>query len=220
MRVLDNVRFIRTSYTTPTALFTCGTLGSDEKAHDYVLIAGTKWATMNIGATEITGTNSYGKYFAWGDTEGQTYSGSWSGGGFSTAPSIGNLEKDAANVLWGDPWRMPTSAEFQALMNATYWKWDEIDMGYYVYAPQSGDAGKNNNETTNTYDKSSALLFFPAAGYGDEISLHHAGTYGNYWSSTLYSSTDAYCLNVGSSDINPHDSYYRYYGFSVRPVSD
>lgn len=56
------------SYTTPTSLFTCGTLGTGIGAHDYVLIAGTKWAKRNIGATEDTGADSYGTYFMWGET--------------------------------------------------------------------------------------------------------------------------------------------------------
>lgn len=214
-----------TSYTTPAALFTCGTLGSDINAHNYVLIAGTKWATMNIGATEITGTNSYGKYFAWGDTKGQTYSDSWSDGGFSTAPDIGNpkmlpLEKDAANVLWGDPWRMPTSAEFKALKEATYWAWNGTDKGYYVYAPKNGDAGKEN-DGTGSYTKTDAVLFFPAAG-GGSTDLYDAGSYGYYWSSSLDTgNTDyAYYLSFKSDLVNPQDYFSRFLGFSVRPVSD
>lgn len=222
-----------TSYTTPTALFTCGTLGSDKNAHDYVLIAGTKWATMNVGATEITGTNSYGKYFAWGDIVGQTWNGSsWSGGGFSDVPSIGNpkklsLEIDAANVFWGDPWRMPTSAEFKALTDATYWAWDGTDKGYYVYAPQSGDAGKHN-ETANTYDKSNALLFFPAAGYGLDAELRAVGTDGNYWSSSPI--TSIWIENCGGKlyfyfadfigDVSPQMPHDSSHGLPIRPVSD
>ena len=216
-----------TSYTTPAALFTCGTLGSGEKVHDYVLIAGTKWATMNVGATEITGTNSYGKYFAWGDIVGQTWNGSsWSGGGFSTAPSIGNpkmlpLEKDAANVLYGDPWRMPTSAEFKALKEATYWAWDGTDKGYYVYAPKDGDAGKVN-DGTGSYTKTDALLFFPAAGYGIVTSFNDAGSRGSYWSSSLYAdgTANAYYLYFRSDNVNPQNRDARCAGFSVRPVSD
>ena len=218
-----------TSYTTPAALFTCGTLGSGEKVHDYVLIAGTKWATMNVGATEITGTNSYGKYFAWGDIVGQTWNGSsWSGSGFpyEGAPKIGDpkmlpLEKDAANVLWGDPWRMPTSAEFEALKEATYWDWDGTDKGYYVYAPKDGDAGKVN-DGTGSYTKTDALLFFPAAGYGSGTDLNDAGSSGNYWSSSLLTGDtgNAYLLYFNSFRVNPQNYYYRYLGFSVRPVSD
>lgn len=68
-----------TSYTTPASLFTCGTLGTGEGAHDYVLIAGTRWATQNIAVSEsgkaqwksvtLPGTDTpvqIGDYFQWG----------------------------------------------------------------------------------------------------------------------------------------------------------
>lgn len=37
--------------------------------HDYVEIGGIKWATMNLGASNVT---DYGLYFQWGDTQGYT----------------------------------------------------------------------------------------------------------------------------------------------------
>jgi hypothetical protein len=39
--------------------------------HDYVEIAGIKWATMNVGANSVT---DYGLYFQWGDIQGCTAS--------------------------------------------------------------------------------------------------------------------------------------------------
>ena len=39
------------------------------KGHDYVEIGGLKWATMNVGANNITDA---GLYFQWGDTQGYT----------------------------------------------------------------------------------------------------------------------------------------------------
>ena len=36
-------------------------------------------------------------------------------------------EYDAARANWREPWRMPTSAEFKALTDATYWAWDSTD---------------------------------------------------------------------------------------------
>ena len=130
---------------------------------------------------------------------------------------------DAARILWQGTWRMPRSAEFKALRDATYWKWDDTDKGYYVYAPQSGDAGKKNsdNGVTGTYNKSAALLFFPAAGLGTSTSLNNAGTNGYYWSSTVEPSPYAFYLIISSKNVNPQGSdNYRYIGFSVRPVSD
>ena len=49
--------------------------------HEYVdlgLPSGTKWATMNVGATK---PEEYGLYFAWGDTQGYTASQVGSGEG-------------------------------------------------------------------------------------------------------------------------------------------
>ncbi len=38
--------------------------------HDYVLIGGLKWATMNVGATTVAESSetAYGDFFAWGET--------------------------------------------------------------------------------------------------------------------------------------------------------
>lgn len=131
---------------------------------------------------------------------------------------------DAARVVWGSSWRMPTSAEFNAMREATYWAWDDTDKGYYVYAPQSGDAGKKNSESgvTGTYNKSDALLFFLAAGNGTNTSIGNPGNNGFYCSSSLYTDdTDkAYYLSFNSDYVGPQASTQRYFGYSVRPVSD
>ncbi|MCQ2155303.1 MAG: hypothetical protein MJY55_05775 [Bacteroidales bacterium] len=280
-----------TSYTTPASLFTCGTLGSDEKAHDYVLIAGTKWATQNLavsasgkgdwtpdGSSTVTvpGTADekaqIGDYFQWGahkkycgeetdadkglliytafTNNGSSGSFTWKKDGSSndyqfsvtsispyyessaykkyTTGDAGDgivtltPSDDVASILWSDTWRMPTTSEFKALKEATYWKWDDTDKGYYVYAPQTGDAGKKNTESTNTYTKSDALLFFPAAGFGYGTGLNLAGGGGFYWSSSLGSDDtgSAYYLRFDSNVVDPQNDYNRYLGFPVRPVSD
>ena len=122
-------------------------------------------------------------------------------------------EDDAATVNWHGTWRMPTSAEFQALYDATKWTWDYTDGGYYV----------TEKGVTLSGDKSNALLFFPAAGSGYLASLGNAGSNGYYWSSSLYSSDpdNAYNLFFLSDFVDPQYYYYRRYdGQSVRPVSD
>ena len=129
---------------------------------------------------------------------------------------------DAARIMLGGNWRLPRKEEFEAMKAATYWKWDATDKGYYVYTPDpSTDAGKVNSGT-GTYVKTEALLFFPAAGYGKGSSLSTAGTCGYYWSSTLYTDNvgNAYSLGFSSVFVYPSSDYSRYYGRSVRPVSD
>ena len=101
--------------------------------HEWVdlgLPSGTKWATMDIGATT---SEELGDLFAWGETRPkETYT--WSTYKFGPrednptkyAPYRGSaffsdnlltllLEDDAAHVNWGGLWRMPTSSEFQEL---------------------------------------------------------------------------------------------------------
>ncbi len=132
---------------------------------------------------------------------------------------------DVASILLGSAWRTPTTDEFQALKDATYWKWDDTGKGYYVYAPQTGDAGKVNNGS-GTYAVKDALLFFPATGYGLNYSLDQVGYYGVYRSSTLtldksedYGDlTYAYRMYLNPYEVVPQSPASRHDGYPVRPV--
>ncbi|MCX4359389.1 MAG: hypothetical protein OSJ22_07125, partial [Rikenellaceae bacterium] len=64
-------------------------------------------------------------------------------------------------------------------------------------------------------------LEFPAVGYRNPNasgSLKYAGTYGYYWSSVQYSSSNAYYMYLSSSSVNPSYNRDKRYGFSVRCV--
>ena len=137
---------------------------------------------------------------------------------------------DAASIILGGNWRMPTFAEFKALRATTYWEWNDTDKGFYVYAPASGDEGglngKKSDKTTNvtgSYDTADALLFFPAAGQAQDTEFYNTGKFGCYLSSTLYTFDgvdNAHTLVFinGTSIMLTCGS--RCYGFSIRPVSD
>ena len=163
------------------------------------------WAhtPYHTGSVESTG---WTKYIPTGKS---SY---WTGSGDPDNKLVLDPEDDAARANWREPWRMPTSAEFQALYNATKWTWDSTDKGYYV----------TEKGVTLSGDKSNALLFFPAAGYGLNASLNRAGSYGYYWSSSLRSSnpSHAYYLGFYGGNVNPQYYDFRYYGRSVRPLSD
>lgn len=142
---------------------------------------------------------------------------------------------DAAHCIWKSTWRMPTGGdggEFDALCEATYWKWDDTDEGFYVYVPNpSTDAGKyDGNGTGAEYDKSDALLFFPAANQGYSCYNYHSyfpedPVEGYYWASTLGAnflkpSEDANLLYFKKGAVVPNNGMSRYFGRSIRPVSD
>ena len=125
-----------------------------------------KWATCNVGATKPEG---YGNYYAWGETTTKS-SYAESNYTYSSNPTTLPLSKDAAAVNMGGSWRMPTTAEQDELLTECTWTRTTSNnvSGYTVIGP-------NGNS-----------IFLPAAGYRDDSDLDGAGSYGYYWSSSLF----------------------------------
>lgn len=185
--------------------------------YEYVdLGLSVKWATCNVGASS---PEEYGRYFAWGDVVGQTWNGSWSGGGFSTYPRYelqnNNLksEYDAAHVNWGGKWRMPTKAEFKELIEQCDWEWTTLNgkLGYRFTGKKPGYKDKS--------------IFMPAAGEGSDkdlaYDLSRYAKQGWYWSSTFDSGDRACSLLCGLlifADGPEINTLPRDLGFPVRPV--
>ena len=203
--------------------------------HDYVEIGGLKWATMNVGATNIT---DYGLYFQWGDISGYTTSQVGSGaeqkyfgwadykyGNGTSSPSASMIKynysangktvleasDDAAQVNWGGSWRMPTKDEYVALSTAVNTTWTTDYQG-------SGIAGMICIDKTD----SSKVLFFPACGYCSNGSVGNVGNRGSCWSKSLNndSSQSAYGLFFNDDRVNWQATYGRCAGFPVRGVVD
>lgn len=190
-----------------------------ENGYEWVdLGLSVKWATCNVGATK---PEEYGNYYAWGETEPKTtYTLStykWCNGSddtftkYCTKSYYGTVDNkvvleladDAARANWGGAWRMPTDSEWYELIDDCTLTWTTLNdvNGYNVEGP-------NGNS-----------IFLPAAGYYSNIHLYNAGSYGNYWSSSL-SAIDPYLVwkvNFGSSWFLRND-FHRYVGNSVRPV--
>ncbi|MDO5317232.1 MAG: hypothetical protein Q4G65_01270 [bacterium] len=122
--------------------------------------------------------------------------------------STGNLvaKYDAATAHLGAPWRMPTSAEINALINNCTTTW----------TTRNGVYGRL---VTGKGAYASKSIFLPAAGGGLDSSLFYPGSYGYYWSSTPYSGGSDYAwrLAFNSGDFY-RDDLSRYIGQSVRPL--
>ena len=112
---------------------------------------------------------------------------------------------DVAHYKWGGNWRMPTRAEFKAL----------LDSCNCEFITQNGVKGL---KVTSRKD-SSQSIFLPAAGCRSSNSLYNVDYYGLYWSGTLDTADPyrAWDICFGSGGHNMHRSD-RYYGQSVRPV--
>ena len=194
---------------------------------------GPYWAECNVGATK---PEECGYYFWWGDTVGYKRNANNDGWisvkdstGFSfnsgNCPTYGknnfqlrsdgyidaagNLvaKYDAATVHLGAPWRMPTDAEFSALINNCDTEWTSRN-------------GVSGRLVKGRGAYSSKSIFLPAAGIGLDSSLSYLGSYGFYWSSTPYSddSSNAWGLYFYSGYFGRHSYYYLSDGQSVRPV--
>ena len=172
--------------------------------HEWVdLGLSVKWATCNIGASN---PEEYGDYYAWGETSTKS---SYDKDNCATwEKQIGDIagtSRDVARAKWGGSWRMPTEAEFRELLNKCTRTWTTRNgvSGYKVTGP-------NGNS-----------FFLPAAGWRDGTSLCGTDTWGYYWRSTPdeEDTRRSYGLSFFSGGHGTSWNY-RYYGRTVRPVTE
>lgn len=190
------------------------------------------WATTNIGADSPA---DYGMYFAWGETIGYqmpyyhkfdwtNYSSKLCGGAsdkmrkYCNSRSAGTVdnktvldpEDDAACVNWQSSWRMPTMEEQEALCEQCNWTWTTM-------TNSAGDS-INGWQVSNKTD-SSKYIFLPVAGYRHDVDFTGSGTYGYYWSSSIFSinSTNAYYLDL-TPNVYDWNFLLRCFGMSIRAV--
>lgn len=184
-----------------------------------------KWGSFNLGASK---PEEYGEYFAWGETKAkdsytwETYT--LSNGTKSTLTkynskkSSGTVDNkvileandDAAHVLLGGTWRMPSVEELQELITQCSWEWTSKNgtAGYLVKSKVNGNS-----------------IFLPAAGNYDGASLYSAESRCFYWTSSLFDDAPvaAMCgrFYVSGGNNKIETSYLlRCYGFAVRPVTE
>lgn len=165
-----------------------------------------KWATCNIGADY---PHNYGDFFSWGETKTkQDYS--WNKYKYTIGDSLikyctdlqyGKVDSlsvlcssdDAASVLWGNGWRMPTLEETEELLTKCTF---ELKVCYGVlgfvaigpngktlFLPLAGDISDNN---TNIQGKDAYVIFWTANLHADnrkayEFAMSHLN---NYWYSS------------------------------------
>ena len=179
------------------------------------------WATFNVGANA---PEEIGDFFAWGETEPKS-SYNWSTyiycngsnntftkynwdsnyGSVLDYKSILDPQDDAASVIWGENWRIPTEKELMELMNECSWSFTDNynDTGVSGYIVTGKKTGYTNNS-----------IFLPLAVSPSPY------TWQNYSSSTLTPRPyDAPSLTF-SKDIVTEGGGDRDIGRLVRPVHD
>ena len=171
--------------------------------HEYVdlgLQSGTKWATMNVGASSET---DYGNYYEYGKGAAPYAATSGDTNYLGTEDPLA-ASADTAVQVWGGQWHIPTRAQMEELTANTTYEWVTNYKG----------SGINGCTFTAT---NGAVLFFPAAGSWYGGSQSDVGDYGYYWGSSPNDIYYAfYLLFINGGEVV--SGSYRELGYSVRPV--
>ena len=204
--------------------------GGGEITHEYVdlgLTSGTLWATCNVGAYRPSDS---GLYFAWGDTIGHGadttdgYLFNWENyvwgevigeetfftkycsdssrgkNGFTDGKTTLDPEDDAAYVLWGHEWRMPTKEQQDELKNECEWikiEEDGVFLGYEV-------KGTNGNS-----------IFLPETCWRIDDMLLEGGA---YWSCSTDPNDVGGAFYIGFDEWGNYSYGGRADGQCIRPV--
>ena len=174
---------------------------SSHAGHEFVdlgLPSGTKWATMNVGATGMT---DYGNFYQYGKGAAQ-YAATSGESRYSGTEDPLATSADTAKQVWGGSWHMPTKAQFEELTANTTYEWTTID----------GIDGSKFTAQNGNY------VFFPAAGYMNYGSRVGMGSRSQVWSSTPEGSSTAWFLNLSMWDGTGILYATRSMGHSVRGV--
>lgn len=120
--------------------------------------------------------------------------------------TLSTLERidDAASILWGEDWCIPTKEQWEELLEQCTWKhiWKGDLDGYEVI----GESGQS--------------IFLPESGYRSGFGYLYVPAEGCYWSSSLNTKEpdDAFSIYFDSEKIDYHCTTYRSWGLTIRPV--
>ena len=216
--------------------------------HDFIYLTvvgedGNTWLNNNLGAhyadvhhanfnptQQATAFNdhlAYGSLYQWGRlTDGHeliTWTGASAGTAVNGTTSTNATTDTPANALFitesGSPydWRVPQNNNLWQGVSGTN---NPCPVGYRLPTEAEQNQLVTDASITNTSNAASSNLAFSAAGYRNNSTgaISNAGSYGDYWSSTV-SGTNARTRLFGSSITNVSGDL-RARGFSVRCIKD
>ena len=120
--------------------------------------------------------------------------------------TLSTLERidDAASILWGEDWCIPTKEQWEELLEQCTWKhiWKGDLDGYEVI----GESGQS--------------IFLPESGYRSGFGYLYVPAEGCYWSSSLNTKEpdDAFSIYFDSEKIDYNCLTNRSWGLTIRPV--
>ena len=217
----------------------------ENKLVDMGLPSGTLWASCNIDITQEDGFAASPfqydcSFFSWGNIDGHNpisesaFDYNWGGinqqepwyegqvyGDTQGNTLINNIpvgdNYDAARVNLGSLFRMPTTDNYNELLNNIIY----INADGTEVDTTKTDKRVTVNGIVGLYIQSKingARLFFAASGYGNDTSRSSRSASGLYWNSTWSSASYSRSLYFSRNGVNSNSNNNRYVGSSVRAV--
>lgn len=205
--------------------------GVEDHLHEYVNFGQVKWATMNVGATSTdrSSLDSYGLYFAWGETTGHKWNGEKfeplnGDSGYNFTWGNGNLSQILTDAIKNDlcPQLTANTRTYNVLSldyDAAYQNWGGAwRIPRYDETLYPSGTGYSVIDFIAYSDRGN--VDFANVGYGDGTS-RTVTTQSSYWTSTLYKdNSKAYYVSVDDNRKIIQTNYRdRYIGHVIRPVS-
>ena len=133
----------------------------------------------------------------------------------NNSTNIGSTaEEIASNSICPKGWRLPNASQTDNIYN---------EFGRMLYQAEITAKVSAGNNSVGYYDGATSFnklranpYYFVRSGGIVGGALYNSGVYGDYWSSTVSSSTGAYLLALIGTGIYPARNDVRYVGWSVR----
>ncbi len=167
--------------------------------------------TSDRASAPTTGANtySYGNYYTWAAAIADT-----------THYSTNNQSVTGASICPAG-WHLPIGGDKNNATNSEFWTLGVATMGTEPANTSSQTYPYYQSSETNSAGKTATLAFrsypnnFLYSGYVNSGSVNGRGSSGYYWSSTAYSSSNAYGLYLYSTNVYPGTSNGNKYGGST-----
>ena len=149
---------------------------------------------------------SVGNYYNWSAAIASDDSSSLTSSTYGSTSDPDATNRNPQNSICPKGWRLPTISYKGNVINST----SEFARVNGLY---------NDGITNNDKNLIGSPLWFVRSGGVNNGGFYNPGSEALYWSSTVYSASNAYYLDFAAANVYPAYNFIRYFGWSVRCVA-
>jgi hypothetical protein len=197
---------------------------------------GKTWMDRNLGASQVATSSTdhlaYGSFYQWGrGSDGHeliTWSSSTTGtpvNGTTSTLSSSDVPVNGSFILVSNPYATGATGDWRSPQNNSLWQGvsgtnNPCPAGFRIPTDPEWIAETDSWSSKNTAGAFASPLKLPVAGARNNGgTFNNVGTAGNYWSSTINSTSSLY-MWFQTGGFNSSDPLFRVWGISVRCIKD